>query len=374
MKILYVTTVADTVNAFLIPHIEMLIKKGYSVDIACNVNKPISDKLVKMGCHIFDLPFSRSPLNRSNLVATNQLRTIIRENDYNVVHTHTPNASVCSRLACRKMRKKGLKVIYTAHGFHFYKGASLKNWILYYPIEKLFAHLTDVLITINSEDYARAKNKFRIDKIYHVPGVGVDVSHFSNSVVDKDAVRSSLRIPNNATIILSIGELNQGKNHSLLLEALSQLKDTNLYYLVCGVGHLKEHLVRQSDKYAISERVLFLGFRKDIPDLLHASNLFAFPSKREGLPVALMEAMAAGLPVICSDIRGNRDLVDNEQGGYLLPIDNSGAWARAITLLRDNQIIAHQMGDFNARRVIDYGIHNALKSVAQIYDEIFHDA
>jgi glycosyltransferase involved in cell wall biosynthesis len=177
MKILYVTTISNTVNAFLIPHIELLIKQGHKVDVAFNIVRKVDPKLIKMGCTVYNIEFQRSPISSKNYTAYKKLKRIIKNGKYDIIHTHSPVASACVRIACKNM--KNVKVIYTAHGFHFYKGAPLKNWILYYPIEKWLSRYTDCLITINKEDYNTAINKnFKASEIKMVHGVGIDLNKF----------------------------------------------------------------------------------------------------------------------------------------------------------------------------------------------------
>lgn len=172
MKILYVSTLSNTINAFMIPHIKLLIEQGHHVDVACNIDRDISPSLTDSGCEVFDIKFQRSPISKHNYVAYKKLKKLIQEKGYEIVHTHTPVASICVRLACRNM--KNVRVMYTAHGFHFFRGGPIKNWLLYYPIEYWLSRYTDVLITINKEDYNRAKRVFKAKSTKYIPGVGLD--------------------------------------------------------------------------------------------------------------------------------------------------------------------------------------------------------
>ena len=187
MKVLFVTTISDTVNAFLIPHIRLLIEEGHHVDIACNVCQEISPMLTQLGCNVYNIKFQRTPLRFQNYKAYVNLKALIYDKGYNFVHTHTPVASVCVRLACRNI--ENIKVVYTAHGFHFFKGGPILNWLLYYPIEFMLAKYTDVLITINTEDFQRAKKSFRAQKVEYIPGIGFDVKKFREVAVTKQEKR-----------------------------------------------------------------------------------------------------------------------------------------------------------------------------------------
>ena len=309
MKILYVTTIGGTMGFFQ-PYIKQLIDQGHTVDIACSQTEKVRECYREWGCRIHSLSCSRSPLDKGNLKAIKQIKGLVEENRYDIVHCHTPIAAACTRLACRKARKQGTKVIYTAHGFHFYDGAPLKNWLIFYPIEKLCAHFTDLLITINKQDYARAQKKLRAKKVCYIPGVGIDVEKFASVQIDRKEKREELGIPEDAFVMLSVGELNENKNQSVVIRALAQLNDPNVYYIIAGHGGMKDAMEKLALELGLEKQVHLLGFRRDVAELYQAADVFVHPSFREGLPVSIMEARAAGMPIVCSDIRGNSDLVN----------------------------------------------------------------
>ena len=214
MKILYVTTIGGTMS-FFVSLFKKLTEEGHTADVATNENiSKVKEVYREMGCKIYNISCSRSPLKLSTIKAIFEISKIVKTSGYDIVHCHTPVAAMCTRLACMGQRKKGLKVIYTAHGFHFFKGAPKKNWLIYYPIEKICSYFTDVLITINKEDYALATKKFRAKKVVYVPGVGIDVDKFKNCDVVKAEKRKEIGIPDDATLFLSVGELNANKNHA----------------------------------------------------------------------------------------------------------------------------------------------------------------
>lgn len=305
MKILYVTTISNTINAFLTPHIQMLVDKGHSVDIACNITQELSPELREIVDITYNIPFDRSPLKRKNIKAYQNLKRVSRDNAYDIVHTHTPVASAISRMVFRKSKSR---VVYTAHGFHFYSGAPLINWIIYYPIEWWLSKYTDVLITINKEDYKRAKKSFGSKRVEYIPGVGIDLNMFDYLVKENKLQRVDIGVPNDAKVILSVGELNENKNHEVVIQALGILKNPEIHYVICGEGPLLKKLNKMIFEYSLTDQVHLLGFRHDAKDIYLLADLFVFPSKREGLPVALLEALLAGLLAICSNIRGNLDL------------------------------------------------------------------
>lgn len=321
MNILYITTIGETMR-FFTTLIRKLLDEGHSVSIATNESvRRVPDCYREWGCEVYSLPCSRSPLRKGNLSAVHQIRKIVSEKHYDIVHCHTPVAAMCTRLACRNVRKHGTKVFYTAHGFHFFKGAPLKNWLMYYPVEKLCAYYTDVLITINREDYALAQRKMKAKKICYVPGVGIDTGKFAAAQAVRNekrkAIRKELGIAMDAVMLLSVGELNENKNHEAVLRAVAALKDRRIYYVIAGTGHLKEHLNTLAQELKLEDRILLLGYRHDVPDLYLAADAFIHPSFREGLPVSLMEAMASGTPCIASRIRGNEDLIAQNVSGIL---------------------------------------------------------
>ena len=365
MRYLYVTTTSGTINAFLVPHIKMLIKQGNLVDIACSITSPISNELIEMGCRENKINCSRNILSLGNYQAYNQLKKLIQDGKYDVVHTHTPVASAITRLVCKNI--KGTKVFYTAHGFHFHKGAPLKNWLIYYPLEKWLAKYTDTLITINKEDYEIAKNKFKAKRVEHIPGVGLDINKFRNVVVDKVGKRQELGLPEDAFVILSVGELNKNKNHEVVIRAIAKLNNPNIHYVICGKGALEPYLKKLSTELGIGGKVHLLGYRQDIAEICKTSDIFTFPSLREGLPVSLMEAMACGLPVICSNVRGNRDLVQSQINGYLLDPNDVEDFGKAIDKLISKYQLQNNFAKNNLKKIKHYSLQKILLDMDKIY-------
>jgi glycosyltransferase involved in cell wall biosynthesis len=368
VKVLYVSTLSSTVNAFLVPHIRMLVEQGHQVDIACNFALDLHPELRELGCAIYQVEFERSPAKRANYFAYKKLKRLIQDGQYDLVHTHTPVASACARIACRNLDE--VKVIYTAHGFHFYRGAPLANWLLYYPLERWLAKYTDILITINAEDYARARRSLRAGRVVYVPGVGIDLDRFTRANVDRAMKRQELGIPSDAFLILSVGELNKNKNHEIMIRAVAQLANSQIYYLICGEGPLKSHLRTVVTELGLEDRVTLLGHRVDVAELCTVSDVFAFPSHREGLSVGLMEGMASRLPVVCSRIRGNRDLVKHETGGFLLTPTDINGFANSIKLLSEDAELRMKMGRVNFRVVSQFSKRMVQQVMADIYDSI----
>ena len=369
MRILYITTISATVNAFFKSHIKMLVSYGHQVDMACNFKDMEPDPFyLQLGCKPYQVDFSRAPISTDNVTAFKQLKKVIESGNYDIVHCHTPNASVITRLVCRKFRKKnGLKVFYTAHGFHFYKGAPKLNWLVYYPVEKFCSRFTDKLITINKEDYELAKNKFKAKEVCYVPGVGIDLSKYENVQVDRKELRQQLGIPDEAFLIVSIGELSKRKNQITILQALAKLEDKNIHYILVGNGLMLQQLQQYTEENGISDRVHFLGYRTDIAQLYKISDVCCFPSIHEGLPVALMEAMACGTPIVCSKIRGNADLIDKESG-ILLDPHNADEFAAALQKMSKDVQLRDKFSKANLNKIHQFAEENILKELKGVYN------
>lgn len=365
-KVLFTATVVKThINVFHLPYLKWFKEQGYEVHVAAK-NDFINEPCIIPNCDkYYDIKFARFPFSKANINAYKDLKKLIQENNYDIIHCHTPVAGVLTRLAAKN--SKNTTVIYTAHGFHFFKGAPLINWLIYYPIERFCARYTDKLITINKEDYKRAK-RFSLrknGKVYYVPGVGIDLEKVQNSKVDIQQKKAELGIPENIPVLLSVGELIKRKNHETVLKELSQIKDRNFIYLICGRGILKEHLQNLTTQLGLENKVKFLGFRKDITEICKTADLFIFPSYQEGLPVALMEAMAAGLPVIASNVRGNRDLIDKEN--LFKPND-----VKTLTSLiekRLDEIEKNGLKKITYTNLEQYSLKNVLKQMAEIYTD-----
>jgi glycosyltransferase involved in cell wall biosynthesis len=362
-KILIVSTVSRQFYLFEQGNIEVLKSLGYEIHGAANFDDA-NERLDELDIirHHFDI--QRSPFSLKNIKAFRQLKKIMQSENFCAVHCHSPMGGVLARLAAKS---SGIyPVIYTAHGFHFYRGAPCKNWLIYYNIEKYLSKYTDILVTINKEDYARAKD-FYSKKVVFVPGVGIDLSRFENIKISRKEKRAELGIPDNSVVLLSIGEMNKTKNHETVLKALVQLKNKNYVYLVCGCGELESYLMNLADKFSISNKVKFLGFRNDIPEICIASDIFVFPSYQEGLPVSVMEAMSAGLPVICARIRGNTDLIQDGYGGFIHAPEDCIGFAQSIDKLIENNELRKEMGKRNKEEVKKYDKHVVKERMKEIY-------
>ena len=371
-KVLFVATVVKThMMQFHIPYLKMFQEMGWETAVASkNDYENPADCVIPYCDTYYDIPFARLPWKRSNVQSYKMLKKIIDEGNYDIIHCHTPVGAMIARLAALSARKKGTKVIYTAHGFHFFKGAPLLNWLLFYPAEKLLSPVTDVLITINQEDHARALKKLHAKRIEYVPGVGIHTEKFRDLVIDRDGKRQSLGYGDEDFLLLTVAEMTPNKNHITILKAMALLKEkkefSNMHYLICGRGEMWASLEECAKELGIADHVNFLGYRTDASELYKASDLFLFVTLREGLSVALMEAMSSGMPIICAKIRGNTDLVDNGISGVFTE-NTPEAVAEHILNLYRNPEHRKALGRAASEKALLFDEKNVLQQVKEIY-------
>lgn len=377
-KVLIVASVISFIEWFNKENVEYLRKNlDCEVHVACNcdymedtdVSRTIAyiEKLKKNDVILHNIHFARSPFSKANIDAYKKLKKVINDNDFSLIHCHTPTASMMTRLAARKIRKNGCVVMYTCHGFHFHNASPKKNWIMYYPIERFFSRMCDYIVTINKEDFNRAKT-FHCPNVRYIPGVGVDIKRIKNTVIDKCAYRKSIGIPEGCVMILSLGEMIERKNHEVIIKALGNLKRDNVYYVICGKGPLREHLEHLSADLGV--HTIFLGFRNDIPELCNAADISAFPSRIEGLGLAGIEVMAAGVPLVSSNVHGILDYVIEGQTGFACDPDDVNGFAKAIQTLCDEIKLREKMKENCMAAVKPFEISNALNEMWKIYREI----
>lgn len=369
-RVLILASVASMIGQFNRDNISLLQEMGYKVDVACNFKngstfseesaKQLKKELIEQGVRCFHVDFSRSPVQIGKHVQCYRtVKRLMIENQYLFCHCHSPIGGAIARIAGHATKTK---IIYTAHGFHFYKGASVLNWAIYYPIELLLSYWTNCLITINKEDYYRAKYKFHAKKTVYIPGVGIDSKRFQNLGISREQKRQELGLSKENIFILSVGELNKNKNHEVVVQALAGIKDRNIVYMIAGEGNQKEHLKTLAEENGVSLRLL--GFREDICALLEAADVFAFPSKREGLSVSVMEAMFMKKPVIASKIRGNTDLIKDGENGLLVHPNTVEAWEQGMHKMI-NTIGTYHLGE--KKRLKSLEKKNINEKMMQIY-------
>ena len=370
-RVLLTATVQSHICQFHKPLVEVLHVHGYEVHVAARNNLVEKNGLyLDFVEKVYDIPFSRSPKSKDNLKAYLQLKKIIGENSYEIIHCNTPVGGIITRLAALKARKSGTKVLYTAHGFHFYKGAAKKNWLIYYPIEKIMARFCDILITITEEDYQLAKRKFHTN-IEHIHGVGVYTERYHP--VDKETqlrMRMDEDLRESDYVILCTGELNRNKNQKTLISAAALIKNEipNLKILFAGNGPLEQELRDQIAQLDLEDNVRLLGYRTDLEKITPAVDLVISCSYREGLPLNILEAMLCKKPVVASSNRGHRELVKEGYNGYIVKADAAEEYADRIRKIYDESETAKKMGEYGWRIAQAYTVESVKKELEKIYD------
>lgn len=379
-KVLIVASVVSFIEWFNKENVDFLNRElGCEVHIACNFDylndtdvertSKYIEKLKNQGIVLHNIQFARSPFGASNIKAYKELKAILNSEKFDLVHCHTPTVSMMTRLAAKKARKSGSIIMYTCHGFHFHNSSSKKNWLVYYPIEKYLSKYCDYIVTINKEDYNRAKT-FHCDNVRYIPSVGVDINRIRDLKIDKSEKKKEIGMPPDKILIISAGELIERKNHEVIIKALAKINNPDIYYAIAGKGPLKDYLTNLANDLGISDRVLFLGFRTDVFELYHAADISAFPSKIEGLGLAGVEAMAAGVPLVSSNVHGILDYVIDGKTGYAINPKDVDGYATAIEKLAEDPILRESMREDCIKAVEPFELHNALRVMWDIYREI----
>lgn len=381
-RVLFVTTISGFLPQFEKNDVKLLKQMGCQIHYASNFTNPIyafdKTELEKneVALHQIDIEKSPAKINK-NIKAIKQLIKIIDENDIDIVHCHNPMGGVAARIAARAGKRKP-KVIYTAHGFHFYKGAPIMNWLLFYTAERFLARYTDIIVTINREDYIRAK-KFRLKKngeVYLIHSVGVDKEKFAPRPELRETKRAELGIPADAFHIVTAAELNENKNQKLVIEAVAALKNKskihadkayNIYYTICGKGPNEDKLRELIKAYGLENNVSLLGYRTDMDEILQTADVFAFPSIREGLGVAAIEALMCNVPLIAADNRGTREYVSDGNNGIVCRYDAVDEFEEAIELLYGNTAYRKRMADRCRESVKKFTIEEVEKTMTKVY-------
>lgn len=372
-KVLLTATVQSHICQFHKPLVEVLHGLGYEVHVAARDNLAEKNGLaLDFADKVYDLPFARSPFSPKNIKAYRMLRAIIKEQKYDAAHCNTPVGGVLTRLACRRERKRGMRVLYTAHGFHFYKGAPKKNWMLYYPIEWVCARWTDRLLTITAEDEALAKRRFKTT-VCRIHGVGADAGKFHPVTAgQKAALRKSHGISESQNLILCVGELLLNKNQKTAVAAMAQVVKACPEALLCiaGNGPEQEALAQQIQSLGLQDHVRLLGYTTKIADWYAMCDVLVACSYREGLPMNVIEAMLSAKPVVASVNRGHRELVADGVTGYLVQADDAVAYAQKLTELLQNQTLYAQMADAACARAQAFTAERVKRELEEIYTNL----
>lgn len=367
-SVLLVATVYTHLAAFHIPFMRLLQSWGYEVHAAASPAEGRKDEVEAAGVTCRDVPFARSLTSIENGRAYRLMRRLLRDKKFNLIHVHTPVAAWLTRAAARGLRQG--PVLYTAHGFHFFRGAPWTHWALFYPLERLAVRWTDGLIVLNREDFERAKRMRFVEgeNVFLVHGVGVDLEAFKPDPRARDRIRSELGLRADDLVALCVAEFTPTKNHRQLLLAWKRVakEEPSAQLLLVGNGRLRQ---REESRVIRDQvrNVRFLGFRRDVPSLLAAADLLVLPSRREGLPRSILEAMAVGLPVVATDVRGCRDLVEHGRNGLLVKVGDVEGLAQAIVTLLGDRELRERMGREGRTKVEAYSLDRVLEETAAIY-------
>ena len=375
-KALILTTVSGFLHQFEMENVRILQTEGYEVHYASNFENPVytyeKDEYEMMGIITHHIPIAKSPTClRQNIQALKMLIRLLNKEQIQLLHCHTPVGGVLGRLAGRRADHE-VKVIYTAHGFHFYEGASRKNWMLYYRAEKYLARFTDVLVTINQEDYENAC-KFSLKKggkVYRIPGVGLDCQRFFPQPDRREEQRKKLNLPPDCFCLMTVASLDPEKNQETVLRAMDQLKDPNIRYLICGDGPERKHLERLTEELELTSSVSFLGFQEKIEELLQAADCFVFPSLREGLGMAALEALACKVPVIAADNRGTREYMRDGENGWVCQGTDADQYAQAIRRMIQQPELRTQMGACGVKTAAEFERSKTEAIMKQVYKNV----
>lgn len=366
-KILYTATSDIHINTFHLPYIKWLQKEGYEVHLSvenrANIDLSFCDK-------VFYVPFKRTPFNFQNIKALKILRKVVKKEAYSLIHCHTPMASVITRLAGLSERKKGCKILYTSHGFHFSNEAPVKNWILYYPVEKLLAKFTDVIITINKEDFLIARDKLKVKEAYQLKSIGVDTGKFDNrNQSTKRELREKNSISDKEFILFYAADFIPRKNHSFLIQAMKLLKDkipeVKLY--LAGTGSLFDEMQKKADDLGVSNHVKFLGWRDDVNEWAALADVGVSASKIEGLGLGLAETMYCKVPIVASNTKGHKELIEHGTNGFIYQQENKKEFVEYINYLYLSNKVREKFGEACKEKVKDFSIEHSLNKMKRIY-------
>ena len=359
---------------FLVPHVQNLAEHGYEVEIACSEvggrMKEVREKLKDYTRAIHTVRLVRSPASLTNLKGYQDMKQVINTGKYDIIWTNEPVMGVVTRLAARAARKSGTKVLYMVHGFHFYKGAPLVNWMVYYPVERMMASKADAIVTVNREDYQRAK-KLNAKRVEYVHGIGINTERLTLGE-KKSNIRQELQLSEEDFIVLSVGELNANKNQQVIIKAISEINDKRIHYLLCGKGDQLKHLQDLAKELKVENNVHFLGYRRDVVDICSQADVFVMPSHREGLPIASLEAMYCGLPLVTSNIRGLVDVMEEGVSGYLCRPDDAEALAKAIQKIKQHPELKSRMSERNRKAVMPFCVDNTKQEILNLINSLWN--
>lgn len=368
-RIMFVASTDNMIWQFLIPHIKDLQKYGAKVDCFCAKTGFWFDELKeKYNFNMIEIPFCRSPFRWKNLKAYKMLKNYQIKNNYNLVYCQQPVGGMMGRLIGKKFH---IPVIYTAHGFFFFKNNNFFKNLIFKTAEKYLSKFTNVLLTMSSEDFQAIEN-WKVKYKYKINGIGFDNSKFDLTPFDKAKFKQEFNISDENLVVVTVAEFIKRKNYPAMIKSFAKLKTRikNVKYIICGTGKLENKMKSLVRRLNIEDAVVFAGYRKDINKILQISNLMLLLSKQEGLTMAIMEAMFYSLPVVTSNVRGNRDLIDDSLGGKLVDYKNIDQVVSSMIEILQDKNLKQKMGEYNHKKVKNYDIDIVRGQLKKIYDEV----
>lgn len=356
----------EHIRKFHIPFILHMKEKGCVVDVACRMDEPVPE------CdHAYDLPCNRNPFRGGITKSVFILRKALKENKYDAVICNTLTGGMIARLAKKMLGSNAPKLFYINHGLHFFEGASLSRWIMGYPLEKMLAPLTDVLVTINTADYQMAKKHLKTKAIERIHGIGVNLDRFRNCNLNKDEkaeLRHSIGLGEDDFVLTYVAEINDNKNQAMLLETFRIVQQTipRVKLLLVGPEHDDGKLRATADAKGLIGNVVFLGWRNDIPELLNISDIYVASSKSEGLGLNLIEAMACNLPVVASRNRGHAEIIQHEQNGFLVEQGDAKEMAKYVVQLYEDEMLRNSIVEQAQRDIVKFEVNSVIKEEEHI--------
>ena len=376
-NILFLATVPSMIISFNMRNIKMLQNMGYKIHVACNYQEKsawtdeqlqeFKTILTENDVTMHQIDFPRKPYHPISLLKSYiQTRKLLKQNAFVMMHNQSCVSGILGRIAAKKYK---MKILHTEHGFYYFKGSPLFNWI-FYPFDWLCSWFTDAIVTINKDDTAFAEKYMKTKKVVYIPGVGIDTEYYLNTQIDVNEIRQQNGIPKDAFIVLSVGELNSNKNHSTILKAISTLREKNIYYVVCGEGAERSNLILLAEQLGMKERFILAGQRKNVNEFYKIADVFAFPSKREGLGLAAIEAMASGLPLVTSNKNGINDYAENRKTGFMCEPDDVKGFSEAILSFYKSSDLRSKMSTYNIIKAREFSEEKTDEIMSNLYKEI----
>ena len=367
-KVLFTATIDKHILRFHLPYLEWFKQQGFEVHVAAKGNEDIPFCDVR-----HTISVERTPFSFNNIKAIRELKAITKKHQFDLVHCHTAMASVVTRLACLETRKRGTKLLYTAHGFHFFKGGSLKNWLLYYPVEKLLSRYTDAIITINQEDFKLISDKgFKTKGHLLESGMGVSTQRFYPvDTATKMELRSKKGYASDAFILIYVAEFIHRKNHQFILDEVEGLAKEihGLKIIFAGRGQLLEKMKAYAITKKIDDLVDFLGFRMDVNELMNLADLGISASRQEGLGLNLAEELFCGLPVVATNDRGHREIIKDGYNGFMFEQDNVQIFQQQILQLYNDEHLYKKMSVNATKATERFSLLKAKTALTEIYQQ-----